>query len=45
MISAEDPKMNRISELRAMLNKAVSEENFEEAAALRDQIRALERED
>jgi len=28
-----------------MLNKAVSEENFEEAAALRDQIRALERED
>ena len=45
VISAEDPKMNRISELRAMLNKAVSEENFEEAAALRDQIRTLERED
>ena len=44
VISAEDPRMNRISELRAMLNKAVSEENFEAAAALRDQIRALERE-
>ncbi len=41
VISAEDPRMNRISELRAMLNKAVSEENFEAAAALRDQIRAL----
>lgn len=44
VISAGDPKMNRISELRAKLNQAVREENFEEAAALRDQIRALESE-
>ena len=37
--------MNRISELRAKLNQAVRNENYEEAATLRDQIRALESED
>ena len=45
VLSAGDPKMNRISELRAKLNQAVRNENYEEAATLRDQIRALESED
>ncbi len=44
VLSAEDPKMNQISELRSRLNQAVSDENYEEAAALRDRIRALESE-
>lgn len=34
----------KLSELRAALSKAIGEENFEEAATLRDRIRALEKE-
>lgn len=37
-------KDTRLAELRAALSKAIGEENFEEAATLRDRIRALEKE-
>ncbi len=39
-----DPRAQQIDQLRGELYQAVSEENYEHAAALRDKIRALESE-
>lgn len=39
---AENEKKNRLSALRAALGDAIKAENFEEAARLRDEIRALD---
>lgn len=39
---AKREKANRLAELKKQLKEAVSKENYEEAAALRDQIRGLE---
>ena len=33
---------HRLSELKAELNKAIDEQNFERAAQIRDEIRAME---
>jgi len=35
----------QVTELRSQLKKSIEEENYEEAARLRDEIKALERED
>ncbi len=39
--SAENTSVTRINELKAQLEKAVAEQNFELAAALRDEIKAI----
>lgn len=42
MSSEEDKKRLAIQELKAKLSEAILQENFEEAAVLRDEIKALE---
>jgi len=37
----EQARQNRMEELRALMEAAVAEENFEEAARLRDELRAM----
>lgn len=37
----EQSRLNEIARLRARMEQAVTEENFEEAAVLRDQLRAM----
>lgn len=37
----EQTRQNRMEELRALMEAAVAEENFEEAARLRDELRAM----
>ena len=37
----EQSRLNEIAQLRARMEQAVAEENFEEAAVLRDQLRAM----
>ena len=41
---AADPRAQQIGQLRGELYQAVSEENYERAAVLRDEIRTLESE-
>lgn len=41
---AQKEKLDRLSALKAQLTEAISTENFEEAAKLRDEIRGLEKE-
>jgi protein-arginine kinase activator protein McsA len=38
----EETKEEKIEKLRLMMNEAVSQQNFEEAAKIRDEIKALE---
>ena len=38
----EEKYAHRLSELKAELNRAIDEQNFERAAQLRDEIRAME---
>ncbi len=40
--SDQDKRAHRVQELRYELNKAIDEQNFEQAALLRDEIRRLE---
>lgn len=40
--TSEDAKQQKIDKLKAELNKAVEQQNFEEAARLRDEIKELE---
>lgn len=42
---AEAPKKSRVEQLKEKLKEAVESENFEEAAKLRDQIKAEQKED
>ena len=43
LINGEEVKFaHRLSELKAELNKAIDEQNFERAAQIRDEIRAME---
>jgi protein arginine kinase activator len=41
-LAAREARSRRIGELQENLNRAIESESYEEAAALRDQIRALE---
>ena len=42
---AEKERKDKLSELRRALGEAIATENFEDAARIRDEIRALEREE
>jgi protein arginine kinase activator len=41
---AQQEKRDKLASLKAQLGEAIKEENFEEAAKLRDEIRGLEKE-
>lgn len=41
-LSAEEPKINPVSKLKEDLQKAIEEQNFEQAAVLRDRIKEME---